>query len=78
MFVDVVMMMQFGVEGVFVGFGIFKFGVFEYCVVVIVKVIMFFDDFDVLVKVLCGLGEVMVGINVDEIVVGYWFVQCGW
>lgn len=76
--VDVVMMMQFGVDGVFVGFGIFKLGNFVECVKVIVKVMMFFDDVKVIVEVLCGFGEVMVGINVSDLFVFYWFVECGW
>lgn len=75
---DAAMMMQLGAEGVFVGSGIFKSGAPEHRAAAIVKATTFFDDPDVLAKVSRGLGEAMVGINVDEIAVGHRLAQRGW
>ena len=61
------MMMQLGAEGVFVGSGIFKSGDPAQRAAAIVKATTFYDDPDVLAKVSRGLGEAMVGINVEEI-----------
>ena len=64
---DAAMMMQLGAEGVFVGSGIFKSGDPAQRAAAIVKATTFFDDPDVLARVSRGLGEPMVGINVEEI-----------
>ena len=64
---DAAMMMQLGAEGVFVGSGIFKSGDPAQRAAAIVKATTFYDDPDVLAKVSRGLGEAMVGINVEEI-----------
>jgi pyridoxal 5'-phosphate synthase pdxS subunit len=64
---DAAMMMQLGAEGVFVGSGIFKSGDPAQRAAAIVKATTFFDDPDVLAKVSRGLGEPMVGINVETI-----------
>ena len=64
---DAAMMMQLGAEGVFVGSGIFKSGDPAQRAEAIVKATTFYDDPDVLAKVSRGLGEAMVGINVDEL-----------
>ena len=63
---DAAMMMQLGAEGVFVGSGIFKSGNPAQRAEAIVKATTFFDDPDVVAKVSRGLGEAMVGINVDD------------
>ena len=63
---DAAMMMQLGAEGVFVGSGIFKSGNPAQRAEAIVKATTFFDDPDVIAKVSRGLGEAMVGINLDE------------
>ena len=63
---DAAMMMQLGAEGVFVGSGIFKSGNPAQRAAAIVKATTFHDDPDVLAKVSRGLGEAMVGINVDD------------
>ena len=63
---DAAMMMQLGAEGVFVGSGIFKSGNPAQRAAAIVKATTFYDDPDVLAKVSRGLGEAMVGINVDD------------
>lgn len=64
---DAAMMMQLGAEGVFVGSGIFKSGNPAERAAAIVKATTFHDDPEVLAKVSRGLGEAMVGINVDQI-----------
>ena len=64
---DAAMMMQLGAEGVFVGSGIFKSGNPAQRAEAIVKATTFYDDPDVIAKVSRGLGEAMVGINVEEI-----------
>ena len=64
---DAAMMMQLGAEGVFVGSGIFKSGNPAQRAEAIVKATTFYDDPDVIAKVSRGLGEAMVGINVDEL-----------
>ena len=51
----------------FVGSGIFKSGNPAQRAAAIVKATTFYDDPDVLAKVSRGLGEAMVGINVDDI-----------
>ena len=63
---DAAMMMQLGAEGVFVGSGIFKSGNPAQRAEAIVKATTFFDDPDVIAKVSRGLGEAMVGINVER------------
>lgn len=62
---DAALMMQLGVDGVFVGSGIFKSGDPAKRAKAIVEAVTHFDNPDVLVKVSRGLGEAMVGINVS-------------
>ncbi|TDD83663.1 pyridoxal 5'-phosphate synthase lyase subunit PdxS [Saccharopolyspora karakumensis] len=64
---DAAMMRQLGAEGVFVGSGIFKSGDPAKRAEAIVKATTFYDDPDVLAKVSRGLGEAMVGINIDDL-----------
>ena len=64
---DAAMMMQLGAEGVFVGSGIFKSGDPAARAAAIVKATTFYDDPDVMAKVSRGLGEAMVGINLDTL-----------
>ncbi|GAA1766240.1 pyridoxal 5'-phosphate synthase lyase subunit PdxS [Luedemannella helvata] len=75
---DAAMMMQLGAEGVFVGSGIFKSGNPAQRAAAIVKATTFYDDPDVLAKVSRGLGEAMVGINVDEIPQPHRLAERGW
>src|SRR6266702_713519 len=75
---DAAMMMQLGAEGVFVGSGIFKSGNPAQRAAAIVKATTFFDDPDVLAKVSRGLGEAMVGINVDDVPVSHRLAERGW
>ena len=75
---DAAMMMQLGAEGVFVGSGIFKSGSPAERAAAIVKATTFHDDPDVIAKVSRGLGEAMVGINVDEIPQPHRLAERGW
>ncbi len=75
---DAAMMMQLGADGVFVGSGIFKSGNPAQRAEAIVKATTFHDDPDVLAKVSRGLGEAMVGINVDEIPQPHRLAERGW
>ena len=75
---DAAMMMQLGADGVFVGSGVFKSGDPAARAAAIVKATTFYDDPDVLAKVSRGLGEAMVGINVDDIPAPHRLAQRGW
>ena len=75
---DAAMMMQLGAEGVFVGSGIFKSGDPAQRAAAIVKATTFYDDPDVLARVSRGLGEPMVGINVEEIAAPHRLAERGW
>ncbi len=75
---DAAMMMQLGAEGVFVGSGIFKSGNPEKRAAAIVKATTFYDDPDVIAKVSRGLGEPMVGINLDTLPPDQRLAARGW
>ena len=75
---DAAMMMQLGAEGVFVGSGIFKSGDPAKRAAAIVKATTFHDDPDVLAKVSRGLGEAMVGINIDVLPESERYAGRGW
>ncbi|WP_192933093.1 pyridoxal 5'-phosphate synthase lyase subunit PdxS [Epidermidibacterium keratini] len=75
---DAAMMMQLGADGVFVGSGIFKSGNPQQRAEAIVKATTFYDDPDMVAKVSRGLGEAMVGINVEEIAQPHRLAERGW
>ncbi len=75
---DAAMMMQLGAEGVFVGSGIFKSGDPAARAAAIVKATTFYDDPDVIAKVSRGLGEPMVGINIDTLEPEQRYAGRGW
>jgi pyridoxal 5'-phosphate synthase pdxS subunit len=75
---DAAMMMQLGAEGVFVGSGIFKSGDPAKRAAAIVKATTFHDDPDVIAKVSRGLGEPMVGINIDTLPESERYAGRGW
>jgi len=75
---DAAMMMQLGAQGVFVGSGIFKSGDPVKRAEAIVKATTFFDDPDVIAKVSRGLGEAMVGINIDTLPADQRYADRGW
>lgn len=64
---DAALMMQLGVEGVFVGSGIFKSGNPEKRANAIVKAVTNYTDAVMIAELSEDLGEAMVGINEDEI-----------
>jgi pyridoxal 5'-phosphate synthase pdxS subunit len=75
---DAAMMMQLGAEGVFVGSGIFKSGDPAKRAEAIVKATTFYDDPDTIAKVSRGLGEAMVGINLDDLDETQKYAGRGW
>jgi pyridoxal 5'-phosphate synthase pdxS subunit len=75
---DAAMMMQLGADGLFVGSGIFKSGDPAARARAIVQAATMYDDPDVVAKVSRGLGEAMVGINVDELPADHRLAQRGW
>jgi pyridoxal 5'-phosphate synthase pdxS subunit len=75
---DAALMMQLGAEGVFVGSGIFKSGDPAKRAAAIVKATTFHDDPDVVAKVSRGLGEAMVGINLDSLPPDQHYAARGW
>ena len=75
---DAAMMMQLGADGVFVGSGIFKSGDPVARAKAIVKATTFYNDPDVLAQVSRGLGEAMVGINVNDLPAPHRLSERGW
>ena len=75
---DAAMMMQLGAEGVFVGSGIFKSGDPEKRARAIVRATQNYEDPATIAQVSRGLGEAMVGINVDDIPVPHRLAERGW
>lgn len=64
---DAALMMQLGMDGVFVGSGIFKSGNPEKRARAIVEAVSRFDDPEILARVSENLGEAMVGINISTL-----------
>ncbi|HEX2031551.1 MAG TPA: pyridoxal 5'-phosphate synthase lyase subunit PdxS [Actinomycetota bacterium] len=64
---DAALMMQLGVDGVFVGSGIFKSGDPAGRARAIVEATTYFNDPDVLAKISRGLGEPMRGLEISEL-----------
>ncbi len=75
---DAAMMMQLGADGVFVGSGIFKSGNPAERAKAIVKATTFYDDPAVIAEVSRGLGEAMVGINVQDVPAPHRLAERGW
>jgi pyridoxal 5'-phosphate synthase pdxS subunit len=75
---DAAMMMQLGADGVFVGSGIFKSGNPAERAKAIVEATANYENPDVIAKVSRGLGEAMVGINVQDIPVHHRLEDRGW
>jgi len=75
---DAAMMMQLGADGVFVGSGIFKSGDPKQRAKAIVEATTNFDDPSVIARVSRGLGEAMVGINIDVLPASERFAGRGW
>jgi pyridoxal 5'-phosphate synthase pdxS subunit len=75
---DAAMMMQLGADGVFVGSGIFKSGDPAARARAIVEATTFYNDPEVVAKVSRGLGEPMVGINIDTLPESERYAGRGW
>jgi pyridoxal 5'-phosphate synthase pdxS subunit len=75
---DAALMMQLGADGVFVGSGIFKSGDPVQRAKAIVEATTNFDDPSVIARVSRGLGEAMVGINIDILPASERFAGRGW
>ena len=75
---DAAMMMQLGADGVFVGSGIFKSGDPVRRAEAIVAATAAYDDPAIIAKVSRGLGEAMVGLNVDAIPEPHRLATRGW
>jgi pyridoxal 5'-phosphate synthase pdxS subunit len=75
---DAAMMMQLGADGVFVGSGIFKSGNPAERANAIVQATLHYDDPAIVAKVSRGLGEAMVGINVEDVPEPHRLAERGW
>lgn len=75
---DAALMMQLGVDGVFVGSGIFKSGNPSARAKAIVKAVTHYNDPKILAEVSKGLGEAMVGIGVTQLPEGERLAVRGW
>jgi len=75
---DAALMMQLGVDGVFVGSGIFKSGDPAKRANAIVKAVTHFRDASILAEVSKNLGEAMVGRNVSQMPEGEKMAGRGW
>lgn len=75
---DAALMMQLGMDGVFVGSGIFKSGDPEKRAKAIVQAVTHFNDPGILAEISMGLGEAMVGINIDTLSEQARMSQRGW
>ncbi len=75
---DAALMMHLGMEGVFVGSGIFKSGDPRKRARAIVRAVTHYDDPEILAEVSEDLGEPMVGINIDLIPEEERLAKRGW
>ena len=75
---DAALMMQLGVDGVFVGSGIFKSGDPARRAAAIVKAVTHYTDAGILAEISKNLGEPMVGRNVSQMPEGEKIAGRGW
>ncbi|PDW03127.1 pyridoxal 5'-phosphate synthase lyase subunit PdxS [Candidatus Viridilinea mediisalina] len=75
---DAALMMQLGVDGLFVGSGIFKSGDPQQRARAIVEATTYYNDPAIIAKVSKGLGEAMVGIEINQIPAEQLMAQRGW
>ncbi|NJN44101.1 MAG: pyridoxal 5'-phosphate synthase lyase subunit PdxS [Anaerolineae bacterium] len=75
---DAALMMQIGVDGVFVGSGIFKSGDPARRAAAIVKSVTHYNNPEILAEVSCNLGEPMVGRQITSIPEPELIAQRGW
>jgi len=75
---DAALMMQLGMDGVFVGSGIFKSSIPQKRAKAIVEATTHFNDPDILARVSENLGEPMVGIEVSSLTENQQISTRGW
>jgi pyridoxal 5'-phosphate synthase pdxS subunit len=75
---DAALMMQLGVDGVFVGSGIFKSGNPALRAKAIVQAVTHYNDPQILAEISENLGEAMVGINIDTLAENERLASRGW
>ena len=75
---DAALMMHLGMDGVFVGSGIFKSGDPRKRARAIVRAVAHYNDPEVLAEVSEDLGEPMVGINLDQLKEEERLAKRGW
>ena len=75
---DAALMMQLGCDGVFVGSGIFKSGDATKRARAIVQAVTHFQDPGILAQLSSGIGEAMVGLNVEKMPHGERLAGRGW
>ena len=75
---DAAFMMELGADGVFVGSGIFKSGNPEARAKAVVKATRNWQDIATVTEVSRGLGEAMVGINVNDLPAPHRLAERGW
>jgi len=75
---DAALMMQLGVDGVFVGSGIFKSGNPAKRANAIVQAVTHYNDPQILAEISENLGEAMVGINIDTLPESERLASRGW
>ncbi len=75
---DAALMMQLGVDGVFVGSGIFKSGDPAKRANAIVQAVTHYNNPEILAEVSRNLGEPMVGINIDDLAETERLAERGW
>jgi pyridoxal 5'-phosphate synthase pdxS subunit len=75
---DAALMMQLGLDGVFVGSGIFKSSDPPRRAKAIVEAVTHYDDPEILAEISKGLGEAMPGLEISEIPEAELLAQRGW
>ena len=75
---DAALMMQLGVDGVFVGSGIFKSGDPAKRAKAIVEAVTHYNNPEILAEISKNLGQPMVGINVSSIPKEEMLAERGW
>ncbi len=75
---DAALLMQIGVEGIFVGSGIFKSTNPELMAAAIVKAVTHFNDPDMLAEISTGLGKAMPGLEANKLADSERLEKRGW
>jgi pyridoxal 5'-phosphate synthase pdxS subunit len=75
---DAALLMQIGVEGIFVGSGIFKSSAPEKMAAAIVKATTHFNDPDMLAEISAGLGKAMPGLETNKMAESERLEKRGW